>query len=83
MGSVEDGPILVGVAESGQLRGYYVEVWRAEVEGWDIFYFDPVLSEWKFNSYAEDWGEAMQYGEAQGVRWYGGSGWAGDVDPTF
>lgn len=75
------GPVLVGVAESGQLEGYYVEVWRAEVEGWDIFYFNPVLLEWEFNSFAEDWAEAMEYGEAQGVRWCGGSGWphVGDV----
>ena len=76
MSSKRDVPTLIGLATSGQLTGYRVEIWPADIEGWDIFYFNPDLGVGEFNSYAEDWGTALAYGEQFGVRWCGGTEWA-------
>lgn len=84
-GQDDEEPLLVGVATIGQLPGYRVEIWRADVEGWDILYinpdpFNPDIVD-VYNSYAEDWGTALSYGEMHGVRWHGGSEWLDEGGP--
>jgi len=64
-----EGSRLKGVATRGQLRGYRVEVWPADPEGWDVLYFPPAGGAVEYNSWAEDWAMVLEYGDLYGVTW--------------
>lgn len=66
-------PMLTGTATTGQMKGYRLDIYRSDIAGWDILYFRAGHDLAQFNSWAEDWGTALSYGEMYDVRWSGGS----------
>lgn len=66
-----DLPMLTGIASTGPMKGYRLEISRSDIAGWDILYFRAGHDLAEFNSWAEDWGTALSYGEMYDVRWSG------------
>lgn len=79
--SQSDLPTLVGMATGGMLKGYRIEIWPAEAEGWDVFYFAPDRDHPEYNSYADDWTTALMQSDTFTVVWHGGLEWDEDWTP--